>query len=141
MGLWHTHYATVDGLPAPVGQDRDITTAHDLAILARYVIERTQLLRWSSEQLFVVDHGTRVVRNTNDLLAEFPGCDGLKTGHTYDSGFNLTATAKRHGLRLIVVVLGSGRSSERFRQAARLLQWGYDRYAAIHLPGKAPNLH
>ncbi len=134
IGLAHTHYATVNGLPPPIGQNRDVTTAHDLVTLASYVIYHTDLLDWSREELCLIDHGAQVIRNTNELLGEFPGCDGLKTGYTYESGFSLTATAKRRGLRLIVVVLGSGRSAERFRQAARLLQWGFDNYATIEMP-------
>jgi serine-type D-Ala-D-Ala carboxypeptidase (penicillin-binding protein 5/6) len=138
VGLLHTHYATVNGLPSPIGEDQDVTTAHDLASLARYVIYHTNLLDWSREELCLVAHGALVVRNTNELLTEFPGCDGLKTGHTYESGFSLTATAQRRGLRLIVVILGSGRSSERFRQAARLLQWGFDNYETISFAAQKP---
>lgn len=131
IGLDHTHYATVNGLPTATGRDQDVTTASDLATLARHVIYDSKLLDWSRENLFIAGPGARRVANTNNLLREFPGCDGIKTGYTYKSGFSLTATAKRHDLRLIVVILGAGRSSERFHEAARLLQWGFDNYAKM----------
>ncbi|MGH7906093.1 MAG: hypothetical protein ACREP6_05650, partial [Candidatus Binataceae bacterium] len=61
----------------------------------------------------------------------FPGCDGLKTGFTFQSGFNLTATAKRGNMRVIAVVLGAPSNAERFIQASRLMEKGFDNFASV----------
>ena len=72
-----------------------------------------------------------MLRNTNHLIGHFDGCDGLKTGFTFHAGFNLTATAKRGDLRLIAVVLGAPSNPGRFREAGRLLEWGFDNFTVV----------
>jgi D-alanyl-D-alanine carboxypeptidase (penicillin-binding protein 5/6) len=68
------------------------------------------------------------LRNTNHLVRTFPGCDGLKTGFYDQAGFNVVATARRNGLRLIAVVLGSPRKEENFDSAATLMSQGFLNY-------------
>jgi serine-type D-Ala-D-Ala carboxypeptidase (penicillin-binding protein 5/6) len=131
LGMTHTHYRTVDGLPPRPGHDVDFTDAFDLATVARAVIRETQLLQWSSRETIPFDGGVCLLHNTNHLVGHFQGCDGLKTGFTFKSGFNLTATAKRGGLRLIAVILGAPSNRERFAQAARFLQWGFQHYTSV----------
>jgi len=131
LGLTHTVYNTVDGLPPRPAQDVDVTNAYDLATLGRALIKNTDLLRWSGRERALFDNGETLLRNTNHLVGHFEGCDGLKTGFTYQAGFNLTATAKRGDMRLIAVVLGSPSNRERFRQAARLLEWGFDNFTRV----------
>jgi len=128
LHMFHTFYGTVDGLPPTPGHDVDFTDAYDLAILAREIIHHTDLLRWSSLENADFD-GAMILRNTNHLVGHFDGCDGIKTGFTYHAGFNLTATAKRGDLRLIAVILGAPSNLERFRQAGRLLEWGFQTFA------------
>ncbi len=131
LGLTGTVYRTVDGLPPRPGHDVDLTDAADLARLARELIFRTNLLKWSELEAAPFDGGVAILRNTNHLIGHFPGCDGLKTGFTFKSGFNLTATAKRGNLRLIAVVLGAPSNRERFHQAALLMNWGFDNFTRL----------
>jgi D-alanyl-D-alanine carboxypeptidase (penicillin-binding protein 5/6) len=133
LGMTNTEYHTVDGLPPRPGHDVDHTTARDLATVARQLIYRTDLLKWSSLEQAPFDGGVCMLHNTNHLIGHFEGCDGLKTGFTYQAGFNLTATAKRGDLRLVVVVLGAPSNPQRFAQAAKLLQWGFTHYTAVSL--------
>ncbi len=131
LGMTHTVYQTVNGLPPRPGHDVDRTDAQDLAIVARALIRTTDLLSWSGLQSAAFDGGVCILRNTNHLVGQFYGCDGLKTGFTFQAGFNVTATAKREDMRLIAVVLGAPSNRGRFAQAAKLLQWGFDHYRSV----------
>ncbi|HUY28222.1 MAG TPA: D-alanyl-D-alanine carboxypeptidase family protein [Candidatus Binataceae bacterium] len=133
LGMDHTEYRTVDGLPPRPAHDVDHTSARDLATVARQLILTTNLLRWSSLEQTEFDGGVCMLHTTNHLIGHFEGCDGLKTGFTFQAGFNVTATAKRGNLRLIAVVLGAPSNQQRFAQAAKLLEWGFDHYTAVSL--------
>ena len=140
LDLRATHYNTVDGLPPTPGHDVDVTDAYDLATIARTIVHSTDLLQWSSQEICPFDNGVKTLRNTNHLIGQFDGCDGLKTGFTYHAGFNLTATAKRGDLRFITVVLGAPSNPGRFREAARLLDWGFDNFTAVTMARKGETL-
>lgn len=140
LDLHVTHYNTVDGLPPTPGHDADVTDAYDLATIARAIIHSTDLLRWSSQESCPFDNGVKMLRNTNHLIGHFDGCDGLKTGFTFHAGFNLTATAKRGDLRLIAVVLGAPSNPGRFREAGRLLEWGFDNFTVVNMAKKGETL-
>lgn len=130
LGLTHTQYNTVDGLPPRPTHDADVTSAHDLATLGRALLKHPELLQWSGSEQALFDNEV-VLRNTNHLIGHFEGCDGLKTGFTTMAGFNLTATAKRGDMRLVAVVLGAPSNAERFRQAARIMEWGFDNFERV----------
>ena len=85
-------------------------------------------MRWSAIDTTGFRNGTFELRNTNHLVRTFPGCDGLKTGFYYQAGFNVVATARRNGLRMIAVVLGSPRKEENFDAAATLMSQGFLNY-------------
>jgi serine-type D-Ala-D-Ala carboxypeptidase (penicillin-binding protein 5/6) len=133
LGMTHTEYQTVDGLPPRPTHDVDRTDAYDLATVGRAIIRETNLLQWSSQQQIEFDNGVCMLNNTNHLIGHFEGCDGLKTGFTFQAGFNVTATAKRGEMRLIAVILGAPSNQQRFAQAGKLLGWGFDRYTAMAL--------
>ena len=140
LDLRMTHFNTVDGLPPSAGHDVDVTSAYDLAAIGRAIIHDTELLRWSSQEECSFDNGLRMLHNTNHLVGHFDGCDGIKTGFTYHAGFNLTSTAKRGDMRLIAVVLGAPSNPARFRESARLLEWGFDNYIALTLAKRGETL-
>jgi D-alanyl-D-alanine carboxypeptidase (penicillin-binding protein 5/6) len=140
LDLRSTHFNTVDGLPPAAGHDVDVTDAYDLAVIGRTLVYRTDLLRWSSQETCPFDNGPRMLHNTNHLIGHFDGCDGIKTGFTYHAGFNLTATAKRGDMRLIAVVLGAPSNPGRFREAGRLLEWGFDNFTSVTLARKGETL-
>ena len=120
LGMTQTNYVNPNGLPA----DEQVTSARDLAILARALIREFPEYDayW---HLPGIKFGKRVVRNYNTLLGRYPGADGMKTGFICASGFNLVATATRDGRRLIAVVLGAPSAAVRAEQAARLLEQGF----------------
>ncbi len=120
LGMTGTHYENPNGLPNP-GQ---VTTARDLAILARALIyhfpEHEMLFRIPAIKI-----GKRVLRNYNRLIDRYPGADGMKTGFVCGSGYNLVATATRGNKRLIAVVLGARSGRARSEEAALLLEKGF----------------
>jgi serine-type D-Ala-D-Ala carboxypeptidase (penicillin-binding protein 5/6) len=133
LGMTHTVYGTVEGLPPTPLHDADVTTAYDLATLARALIHQTDLLQWSSMEMAPFDYGATMLHNTNHLIGHFEGADGIKTGFTLKAGFNLTATARRGNMRLIAVVLGAPSNGQRFVQAAKLLDWGFDNFERVEV--------
>ena len=119
--MTNTNYVNANGLP----DNRQITTAHDLAILARAVLrDFPQYYSFFSQQEFTWRGRTYV--NTNRLLGKMPGVDGLKTGFTNAAGFNLAASAVRDGNRLIAVVMGSSSGAARNADVEGLLLTGFD---------------
>ncbi len=120
LGMTQTNYVNPNGLPA----DQQISSARDLAILARALIlefpEYDYYWHIASIQL-----GKRIYRNTNQLIDAYAGTDGMKTGFTCASGFNLVATATRGGKRLIAVVLSAKSSTSRAVKAAQLFERGF----------------
>ncbi len=128
LGMNDTHYYSPHGLPPAPGQSPDISSAYDSAILARELIKYPDVLRWSSIDVTGFRNNTFELRNTNHLIRTYKGCDGLKTGFYAQAGFNVTATAKREGLRLIAVVMGSPRKQQNFSEAATLLSQGFMNY-------------
>jgi serine-type D-Ala-D-Ala carboxypeptidase (penicillin-binding protein 5/6) len=128
LGLKDTHYYSVHGLPPAPGQGTDVSSAYDLAVIAREMVKYREVLRWASIDTAPFRNGTFTLRNTNHLVRTFPGCDGLKTGFYYAAGFNVVATARRSGFRLIAVVLGSPKKNQNFAQAATFMSEGFAQY-------------
>src|ERR1700732_2442097 len=120
LGLTQTSYVNPNGLPA----DGQITSARDLAILARAIIRDLP-----EYEYFVhipsIRYGRRVTQNFNKLIGRYPGADGFKTGFICASGYNLVASATRNGKRLIAVVLGASSGQARAVKAAQLLERGF----------------
>jgi D-alanyl-D-alanine carboxypeptidase len=120
LGMTQTTYVNPNGLPA----DGQITSARDLAILARAIIRDLP-----EYEYFVhipsIRFGRRVTQNFNKLIGRYPGADGFKTGFICASGFNLVASATRNGKRLIAVVLGASSGQMRAVRAAQLLERGF----------------
>src|SRR5579859_4104144 len=120
LGMTETNFVNPNGLPA----DGQISSARDLAILARALIK--QFPQYSYYwHIPAIKYGRRVVRNYNPLIGRYPGADGMKTGFICASGFNLVATASRDNKRLIAVVLGARSGAARAIKAAALLESGF----------------
>src|ERR1700722_6730345 len=120
LGMTQTSYVNPNGLPA----DGQITSARDLAMLARAIIhdlpEYEYFVRIPS-----IRYGRTVTQNFNKLIGRYPGADGFKTGFICASGYNLVASATRDGRRLIAVVLGASSGRMRAVRAAQLLERGF----------------
>jgi D-alanyl-D-alanine carboxypeptidase len=120
LGMTQTSYVNPNGLPA----DGQITSARDLAILARAIIHDLP-----EYEYFVhipsIRFGRKITQNFNKLIGRYPGADGFKTGFICASGYNLVASATRNGRRLIAVVLGASSGHMRAVRAAQLLERGF----------------
>jgi D-alanyl-D-alanine carboxypeptidase len=120
LGMTQTSYVNPNGLPA----EGQITSARDLAILARAIIRDLP-----EYEYFVhipsIRYGRRITQNFNRLIGRYPGADGFKTGFICASGYNLVASATRDGKRLIAVVLGASSGKMRAVRAAQLLDRGF----------------
>jgi D-alanyl-D-alanine carboxypeptidase len=124
LGMTQSHWVNPNGLPA----DEQITSARDLAILARALLHDFPEydMYWN---IPAIQFGKKVMRNYNTLIGRYEGADGMKTGFICASGFNLVASATRNGKRLIAVVLGAKSSPYRGAKAAGLLERGFNRGA------------
>jgi D-alanyl-D-alanine carboxypeptidase len=108
LGMSRTTYVNASGLP----DDDQITTARDEALLGRAIQDRfPRLYRFFSTTSFVFRG--RTIRGHNHLLGEVAGVDGIKTGFTRASGFNLITSVHRDGRFIVGVVLGGRSASER----------------------------
>jgi serine-type D-Ala-D-Ala carboxypeptidase (penicillin-binding protein 5/6) len=123
LGMKATNFVNADGLPAP----DHYTTARDMAILANALIsEFPDFYQWYSLREFTWNNITQ--HNRNGLLLRDPTVDGMKTGHTDSAGYCLVTSAKRDGMRLVSVVMGSASIKAREDSSAALLNYGYTFY-------------
>jgi D-alanyl-D-alanine carboxypeptidase len=120
LGMTQTSYVNPNGLPA----DGQVTSARDLAMLARAVIRDLPEYEYFMH-IPSIRYGRRVTQNFNKLIGRYPGADGFKTGFICASGYNLVASATRNGKRLIAVVLGASSGQARAVRAAQLLERGF----------------
>lgn len=137
IGMTDSVFHTVNGLPPRRGASPDLTTAHDMALLARELLEHPESLAWASQPTAPFRDGTFTLHNPNRLLGKYPGLDGLKTGYTVPAGFCLTATAEQYGTRLISVVMGCSSARSRASETARLLDRGFAAYTDVTLVAAA----
>ena len=127
LGMADTVFVNCTGLPAS-GQH---TTAHDVAAMAVELSKHELYYDYSTLWLEDFTHESgrvTTLTNTNKLIRQYDGCDGLKTGSTAEAGYCMAASAKRGGMRLIAVVLGAPSGKERFRIAAAMLDYGFANY-------------
>ncbi|TGD74240.1 D-alanyl-D-alanine carboxypeptidase [Mangrovimicrobium sediminis] len=120
LGMYDSHYMNSHGLPDP----EHYTTARDLALLARATVQNhPEQYPIYAEREFTYNDITQYNRNT--LLGQDSTVDGLKTGHTKEAGYCLVASAKRRGMRLISVVLGTDSTRARASESRSLLNYGF----------------
>ncbi len=130
LGMTRTSFRNASGLYNR-GQ---LSTARDMATLARALI-RDFPERYPSFATRKFRFNGRVYRNHNTLLRNYAGADGMKTGYIRASGYNLAASARRDGTRLVAVLFGGKSSKRRDRQVASLLDRGFGKLSdPIYLP-------
>jgi D-alanyl-D-alanine carboxypeptidase len=120
LGMQRTHFINPHGLPA----EQQVTTARDMALLAQALLrdypEHAPLFAETQAQIGKITIGTH-----NAILVSYPGGDGIKTGFTCASGYNLVASATRDGHKLVAIVLGEQTSAARTMRATALLEHGF----------------
>jgi D-alanyl-D-alanine carboxypeptidase len=120
LGMTHTTFRNASGLP----NDQQVTSAHDMAVMAMAVMRDfpTYYPLFSTQEF---SYAGRVHTNHNRMLGWYGGAEGLKTGYTNASGFNLIMIAKRDGRRLIGVVMGGDSAQSRDNHMAELMDKGF----------------
>ena len=139
LGMAHTTFRSPHGLPPATRHlaDGDLTTPRDYTLLCRHLLEKTDVLKYTSIRMRDFGAGVRAtpvqMTNSDHLIGKVAGVDGLKTGYTAGAGFCLSATAQRNGRRVIVVLMGSPDSKTRDLKVTELLERGF-----AALPPPAP---
>lgn len=126
LGMSRTHFTNPHGL-----DEKDhYSTATDLATLARYAMRKPEFREVVGEQSARLGAGKRVetLASTNLLIGNYDGANGIKTGWTNDAGYCVIGSARRNGIELYAVVLGTNSEMARFKDARELLDWGFAHY-------------
>ena len=120
LGMYGSHFMNATGLP----HDWQTTTAHDMALLAWKITRNFPQYYpyFAADSLYF---NGREYRGINKFVAHYPGAEGMKTGYTCGSGYNLVASANQYGKRLIGVVLGGMTSSERYQHMFTMMDTGF----------------
>ncbi|MEO0881477.1 MAG: D-alanyl-D-alanine carboxypeptidase family protein [Pseudomonadota bacterium] len=126
LGLASTRFYNASGLP----DQRQVTTARDMAVLAEALLEEHgDYYHYFANERFTWKRTT--YKNHNRLLETVPGVDGIKTGYTRASGFNLMTSAVRDGRRIIVIMLGGNSARARNTHVTQLVEAAY---TSLRLP-------
>lgn len=125
MGMTNTRFKNASGLP----DSQQLTTARDLAVLAEAVMtDHADYYHYFSREKF--SWGKKTYKNHNELLKTVPGVNGIKTGYTRASGFNLMTAAERDGHRIIAIMLGGHTSKSRDAHVTELVEAAFASYDA-----------
>ena len=128
IGLTDSTFRNATGWPDPEHR----MTCRDLARVARHIInDFPEYYKYYNERSFTWNGISQ--ENRNPTLARVPGADGLKTGHTEEAGYGLTASAKRGDRRLILVFNGLPTMRARGEESERLLEWGFREFENVVL--------
>ena len=130
LGMENTHFVNACGLDA----DNHYSTAKDVSIMARELMKHEEIFNYTTIWMDYLRNGQTQLVNTNKLLRSYNGITGLKTGTTSGAGVCICATAKRNGLSLVAVVMGSDSSQERFSAAKKLLDFGFSNFEVKKFP-------
>jgi D-alanyl-D-alanine carboxypeptidase len=120
LGMYNTRFMNATGLP----NNLQVTTSRDLAILAWKIMKN-----FPNYYPYFASHGFsfkgRELRGINKFTARYPGAEGMKTGFTCGSGFNLMSSALQNGKRLIGIILGGSTSAERYQLMMNMMDAGF----------------
>lgn len=133
LGMENTHFENTNGLDDTA--QNHVTSAEDIAIMSRALIEHKEILEYSSIWMDTIRDGAFGLTNTNRLVRFYRGCNGLKTGSTQKAGFCVSVTAERDGMTLICVIMGAESRDIRNAAATQLLDWGFANYGLYTCEG------
>ncbi len=123
LGLENTHFVRPDGLDVP----GHYSSADDVLVLAQAAMQEPLIRKLVRKRTDAIAGG-RTLHTWNDLLGRYRGLYGVKTGHTDDAGWCEVAVARRDGVVIYTVVLGSPERAGRNADLRELLDWGFDQY-------------
>lgn len=131
LGLKDTHFVTPHGLD----QEQHYTTALELAKLADYAMQNQTFASIVNTKYYTVTMGgrTKNLSNTNELLGNLEGVNGVKTGFTNGANRCLVTSVNRSNMNIITVVLGADTKKMRTQDSVKLIQYAYQNYSTINL--------
>ncbi len=134
LGMNNTNFENTTGLDDNV--TNHTISSLDIAIASRELITKhPKIFDYTTIWMDTIRNGEFGLSNTNRLIRFYNGATGLKTGSTSKAGFCISATAKREGLHLIAVIMGSNTRDERNKAATLLLDWGFATYSLYKAEG------
>lgn len=125
LGMVNTNFVTCNGLD----DDNHYSSARDISIMSRELLKHEDIFRYTTIWMDSLREGKFQLANTNKLIRYYAGANGLKTGSTSKAKNCISAAAKRDGMQLCAVVLGSDTSKDRFAAASTLLNYGFGNFA------------
>lgn len=131
LGMKNTKFYNTNGLPSEESEMGNYTTAYDVALMTRELLNYPNVLNYTSVWIDHLRAGDSFLRNTNKLVRFYDGADGVKTGYTTEAGFCLSATAQRAGLRFISVIMKAPSSQVRFEESKELLSSAFNIYRSL----------
>ena len=135
LGMRDTHFVNTNGLPVT----DHYTSAYDIAVMSRLLLQHEETQKWFTTWQTTIKVGLPGkekefgLTNTNKLIKQYPGANGIKTGFTQEAGYCLSASATKENTTLIAVVLGAQTSGIRFSEVSKLLNYGFANYSSVTL--------
>ncbi len=142
LGMRDTHFVNTNGLPVA----EHYTSAYDIGLMSRLLLKHQHTQKWFNTWQTTIKVGLPGkekdfgLTNTNKLIKQYPGANGIKTGFTQDAGFCLSASATKEDTTLIAVVLGAQTSKIRFEEVSKLLNYGFANYSSVTLADKGQKI-
>ncbi len=133
LGMEQSHFCNPHGLHDP----EHYSSARDVMLMSLALLEYPRIHQWATlwmDEHFLKDEirsGEVFLSNTNRMIMDYPGCDGLKTGFTRDAGNSISATAQRGKTRFLAVVMGSETEKDRYDAARILLDYGFSNFKCL----------
>ena len=125
-----THFVNTNGLPVA----DHYSSAYDIAVMSKELYKYEETHKWFETWQDTITVGLPGkekefgLTNTNKMIKQYQGCNGIKTGFTSDAGYCLSASATREETHLIAVVLGAETSQVRNKEVAKILDYGFANY-------------
>ena len=129
LGMNNTNFENTNGLDDTTVNH--VISARDIAIMSAELMKHSVILKYTTIWQDSIRNGAFVLTNTNRLIRFYPGANGLKTGSTGKAGFCISAAAKREGMQLIAVVMGSSTRDSRNETAKQMLNWGFANFTRV----------
>lgn len=131
LGLQNTHFVTPHGLD----DDNHYTTAYELAVLTDYALNNKKFAQIVNTKTCTINVNgqPRQITNTNELLGNLNGVNGVKTGFTGNAMRCLVTSCTRNGNQIITVVLGADTKNKRTEDSIKLIEYAFSNYERINL--------
>lgn len=134
LGLTSTHFVTPHGLD----NDDHYTTAYELALLADYALKNKTFSNIVKTKNYTIqiNNSSKTLSNTNELLGNFEGVYGVKTGFTNGANRCLVTAVRRNNLDLICIVLGADTKKDRTQDSIKLIEYTYKNFELVNVKEK-----